>query len=917
MTEVLAVACVIESSLALAAEWPQVQAEYIVPLLQRLGEVHRNPAFRIAFVSYGTADTLPTPVLSKVFFSPPQPMMKDMREEPHKLGIGQTGSGGGFGMAALEGLVAAIELFDSLAHSLDTLRSSTETAVTCHLIHFACSPPDPAERPLWNVSTALDSVTWETLPFELKKRGIHYSSVLLRQIPRFTQLQAAAAIGPVQSPWFSVRPPHALHLSGFPQKGTKRPGSVDRSPEIAKRAKVQSSPLKSPAILSATTSSPPQPPALATAKTPSIPPAVPSTTSAPAATSSLPRTLPPDIKERFRIAQETLKALAGQVQLLERQGRTEEAARMREDLTAKMEKYQLFRAQYAQRMNANVAAAANAGMPPKVSTEAARPSSAADVAAQMEPPRAPAQASAVPPAVPAPGAQAAPSTVPKLGGQISGMQVPQNMSPELAAQMQKLLEQQKNGPSHLGLQPPAQTQARPPAQTQPQPQPPAQALSQPQTQSTGAISTSPEKAAAAGPSGARPHSAPSIWRGTLSWSGFDAETHVKKDVQAGVQIVGQNPELMRAETWPAVLSLAPSQHHAVPVGILHAWMQRQKCIPLVVHATTDGQDAKKNDEHFRSLLRLLTEKNVYALASWSGPNGVPENRVLLFILKGNLAGVYFYLPGGMPELPKPEIGGIPLANVPPQFAMLLSSMGPREQAALEKLSQDKKMMYIKGLVQRTAKHQQQLQHGQQSGQQQQQQQGQQAGQQQPQGQPQSAQPQQMLPQQQQPVGPSQLSNAARNLPPGAPNIRLGEFNPWVQNTGPNISAMLNAAATGPPSGMSNSVQQQQQPNPAQQNLMANLGLNFGGMGQVPQQSQQGATGIMPGQGMGMGASMGMGMGMGMGAGLGMGAQGMHRRTPSAGSQTGMPPGVSYEMMHSFMQRNQEGGTGPNHGLGGM
>ncbi|KAI8969901.1 hypothetical protein BD414DRAFT_502534, partial [Trametes punicea] len=39
-------------------------------------------------------------------------------------------------------------------------------------------------------------------------------------------------------------------------------------------------------------------------------------------------------------------------------------------------------------------------------------------------------------------------------------------------------------------------------------------------------------------------------------------------------------------------------------------MQRQKCIPLVVHATTDGQDAKKNDEHFRSLLRLLTEKNV-------------------------------------------------------------------------------------------------------------------------------------------------------------------------------------------------------------------------------------------------------------------------------------------------------------------
>ncbi|KAI9059830.1 hypothetical protein FKP32DRAFT_1679522 [Trametes sanguinea] len=252
MSDVIAVACVIESSIALAAEWPQVQTEYIVPLLQRLGESHRNPAFRIACVSYGTADTMPTPVLAKTFFSPPQTMIKDMREEPHKLGIGQTDCGGGYGMAALEGLVAAIELFD-------TLKSSVETAMTCHIMHFASVPPDPSERPMWNVSMALDSTTWDTLPAELKKRGIYYSNVLLRQIPRFTQLQMATAIDPVQSPWFPVHSPHVLHLSGFPQKGTKRPGSADRSPEIAKRAKVQSSPLKSPAIISASVSSPPQP----------------------------------------------------------------------------------------------------------------------------------------------------------------------------------------------------------------------------------------------------------------------------------------------------------------------------------------------------------------------------------------------------------------------------------------------------------------------------------------------------------------------------------------------------------------------------------------------------------------------------------------------------------------------------------
>lgn len=71
-------------------------------------------------MSYGTADTMPTPVLHKTFFSNPTPMMNQMREEPHKLGIGSTGSGDGYGMAALEGMVAALEvcLFHLYRHSI-------------------------------------------------------------------------------------------------------------------------------------------------------------------------------------------------------------------------------------------------------------------------------------------------------------------------------------------------------------------------------------------------------------------------------------------------------------------------------------------------------------------------------------------------------------------------------------------------------------------------------------------------------------------------------------------------------------------------------------------------------------------------------------------------------------------------------
>lgn len=40
MSELVAVACVVESSLVLAAEWPRLLLEYLSPLLKRLGEAH-------------------------------------------------------------------------------------------------------------------------------------------------------------------------------------------------------------------------------------------------------------------------------------------------------------------------------------------------------------------------------------------------------------------------------------------------------------------------------------------------------------------------------------------------------------------------------------------------------------------------------------------------------------------------------------------------------------------------------------------------------------------------------------------------------------------------------------------------------------------------------------------------------------
>ncbi len=47
MSDMVAVVCVLESSLTLAAEWPQVLGDYLVPLLARLGEAHTSPSVSV------------------------------------------------------------------------------------------------------------------------------------------------------------------------------------------------------------------------------------------------------------------------------------------------------------------------------------------------------------------------------------------------------------------------------------------------------------------------------------------------------------------------------------------------------------------------------------------------------------------------------------------------------------------------------------------------------------------------------------------------------------------------------------------------------------------------------------------------------------------------------------------------------
>ncbi|KAJ7646180.1 hypothetical protein B0H17DRAFT_1186803, partial [Mycena rosella] len=260
MAEV-AIALVVDSSAALASEWSNIMQAYIMPMLRRLGEP--NPTgikFRVAFITYGTQGT---PILCKNFFVDVMAIMTAFRDDPAGLGLGQTTCGGGAGMAALEGFVAAVELFDSLRQSAQLKNSPFPPLF--HIFHVAAGIPDSAEHPQCNLSPALDSVTWDSLPSELKKRNIHLSTIHLRpKLPKFTELHSTTSLTGIVAPWFAVRPQHTVLLSGYPvpQKGAglKRAGepiAADRTPD-SKRPKM--SPPNTNASPPKTTQTSPAPP---------------------------------------------------------------------------------------------------------------------------------------------------------------------------------------------------------------------------------------------------------------------------------------------------------------------------------------------------------------------------------------------------------------------------------------------------------------------------------------------------------------------------------------------------------------------------------------------------------------------------------------------------------------------------------
>ncbi|KAH9959667.1 hypothetical protein BC827DRAFT_1384663 [Russula dissimulans] len=459
------------------------------------------------------------------------------------------------------------------------------------------------------------------------------------------------------------------------------------------------------------------------------------------------------------------------------------------------------------------------------------------------------------------------------------------------------------------------------------------------------------------------------WSGTLQWQGTDTTRNEKKEVRAQVTAAAPRGNPF-ASTWPKVLLLAPLGP-AVSTEDFQEWLKKTN--PVIMYI----KPVPGTDEHnYVQLVKLLRDKSYYAVAGWEIQGmGRPTMNILIAPFGQGLLGAAFPTTG-IPETPTPRMHQLP----PAVRQMILNALPPH----LQSLSEPQLSRTINQIFIRQQPHLQALMQG--------------AGISMPNTatMPQQQQPQPPPPQQQQqqpqlqPQPQSQQQPADRfpqtpgvNIPTTATNsmfgkngIKQGELNPFVPGSQANAIA---SGFLGHPTSLQQFQQQQahaqqqhqqQQQRQAQQNqqrtlmemqraLNGGLGAGVGG-GLGGALMNMGGTGASGGLGLGPlgigsnglsvggfrngganggvngGGGLGLGLGLnlpmsaagfgGLSAGSGMdgGASGAGPGAGGGGSDVGgggaggagmagMAPGstggVTLDMYQSFMHRSGEGGQG--------
>ncbi|KDR79053.1 hypothetical protein GALMADRAFT_244803 [Galerina marginata CBS 339.88] len=676
-SEAVAIAFLVESSLSVALEWRKKISEYTSYLLKRLGESHPGCKPRVAFVTYGTADSVPSPILCKRFFADLAVVFKEM-EDLSRLGLGMTNSGGTRGMAALEGFVATLELFDILLSHPPPKEGSNNKPIISHIIHIADSSPDASQHPSWNDSSALDNVNWDSLPLEMKKRNIQYNAISLHpNLPRFPELYAAVVTGG-STPWFSVRAPHTVLLAPFPPlpqskaSPTKRPNDLGTEPE-SKRPRIQPStdspkPAAKIVPLQLQTTLPPvtQPPRPA--------PTVPSQP-LPAPINATPaKTKQQMLIDRLRGASEQLQQLESAISAAKSEGKAELAETLMQEYTAKKDHHiKVTKALSEQFIAAKAAQASAQGFPQR---EAVAPPFGLNNALST-------------------GNLPSTSSNLSVGSDIAQMQHSRslsettfptnnttpaqsnaafsNVAQNMSAQIQRIAEQQppRVRPGHV----PSHSLGGIPNQNI------ASAAARPEASSTHFNN------AAAGPghlpqpeSAGNTNQTVAVWSGSLNWSGQG--TTGRKEVRAYVIASTANASVCHANTWPKAFTLVPTKEPEVSMTDLQAWLKQHKPALCTFQVQNNIPDAKTNENNYRSLVQLLTIRKMFATAAWTTPSGGQTKNVLVFPVGSGLAGAFFALTG-LPELPKPMSAGPvnpgPVFNIPPAMLAQMRELNPEQR----------------------------------------------------------------------------------------------------------------------------------------------------------------------------------------------------------------------------------------------
>ncbi|KAH9481517.1 hypothetical protein JR316_0006044 [Psilocybe cubensis] len=701
--ETVAVVFLAEASLAVGHEFCKKLTDYSTSLIKRLHDNHLHAQFKIAFVSYGPSDTAPSPILCKRFFSDRPAFFKEMMEDVSHFGIGLTNSGGGKGMAALDGFAATLELFDILFSLALPRDGSTSSPFISHIIHVAASPPDSSLHPIYNDNAALDNIDWDSLPHELKKasflRNINYTTIsLVPGLSRFQDLHSAVVTGG-SAPWFTVYSPHVVLLASFPpplqSKATppKRVNEqpIERAPD-PKRPRIQPNTESPKPAPKAPTPSVSHIPTVASHTQP-IRPAPPPQQHKPGPP-QLPTLSPAQVSqfsERLKHAATELSALhnrfntaklAGDIKLVE-----ELTKEMREkfenngkilimfksvinsiqntvpqqlmnQLTAQAQAFYKLLIASQQMIGPNTTGnplspdnnhptPSNMPMPPSGSMAPNGPNPPPQIQhirsfSDTNFPMNPA-------AIPSP-----PNNMPQQNGGIN-------------AQMLKMLEQNRARQQQQQQQAQAQAQAQHLLQSQQlQPPPPPQVGGLPNPMLSGnpmhniAPSIAMPNRLAVPPNMPLAPGAPMlsadgqqrqpVWQGPMLWSGVGAMG--KKAMQTLVAAYFMQGTECHEHTWPIEMVLAPTRENLVTEAELQMWIHRFKPALCQIIPQNNVADPDRNNTSYKQLVSLLTERKIYATVAWTTPTGGQTKNALLIPANGKIIGAFFALTG-LPDLPKP------------------------------------------------------------------------------------------------------------------------------------------------------------------------------------------------------------------------------------------------------------------------